>query len=64
MSIRPVFEVIVQPLMGAKALKKLQVRFPVLRAEITGRVIASQFKASILIDNAVLPEHLIKYLRH
>jgi hypothetical protein len=64
MPVIPVLEVIVKPLLGAQALKKLQVRFPVLRAEITGRVIASHFNAPILIDNAVLPENLIKYLRH
>ncbi|MNG16854.1 hypothetical protein D3C84_1007990 [compost metagenome] len=59
-----VFKVIVQPLLGTQALNKLQVRFLVLRTEITGRVIASQFKTPILIDDAMLPEYLLKHLRH
>ncbi|MNY55541.1 hypothetical protein D3C86_1915270 [compost metagenome] len=61
---RPVFEVVMKPLLGAQTLNELQIRFAVLRAVIAQRVIALQFEAPVLADNAVLLEHLIENLRH
>jgi hypothetical protein len=59
-----VLEMEVKPFLGAQALEKLQVRFPVLRTEITGRVIAAQLEAPILVGNAMPPEYLTDDLRH
>ena len=59
-----VLEMVVKPCLGAQTLEKLQVRFPVLRTEIKGRVIAAQFEAPILVGNAMLPEYLTEDLRH
>jgi hypothetical protein len=58
------FKVIMKPMLGAQALNELQIRFAVLRAEVAKRVIARQFEAPLLSDNAVLPEHLIEDLWH
>jgi hypothetical protein len=57
-------EMVVKAFLGAQALEKLQIRFPILRAEITGRVIAKQFEASVLAGNAVLLKHLAEDLGH
>jgi hypothetical protein len=59
-----VLEMVVKPCLGAQTLEKLKVRFPVLRTEIKGRVIATQLKAPIIAGNAMLPEYLAEDLRH